>query len=180
MEIVNMFTQNNLFCPENKTTWRLPKTIAFVSLVLLSSKALAQNNTVSSGGVASGSNGTVSYSVGQVFYNFYMGDNGKLLQGLQQPYEVSVITGTNDLQINLKVAVYPNPVFDYLTLTIQHLELSQFSYQLLDIQGKILNQEKLRNSITNIKMESLNNGIYFLKILNKQKQLKTYKIIKAK
>lgn len=174
-----MFTLNSLFFPENRATWKLPKTLAVASFILFASKGLAQNNTVSSGGVATGTNGTASYSFGQVFYNSSISGNGKVVQGLQQPYEVSVVTGINDLQINLKVAAYPNPITDYLTLTIEHPELSQFSYQLLDVQGKILKQEKLRNNNTNIKTNNLNNGIYFLKVLSKQKQLKTFKIIKA-
>lgn len=174
-----MFVANSLSSPESKTKWRLLVTVALVSFIFLTSQTLAQNNTVSSGAVATGSSGTASYSVGQVFYISSINDNGKVIQGLQQPYDVAVITGVNDLQINLKVTAYPNPAPDYLTLSIDNTELSQFNYQLLDMQGKILRQEKFGNRNINIKVSDFPNGIYILKVFSKQKQLKTFKIIKA-
>lgn len=160
---------------------RLLKVFIVASFVFLhyKSQSFAQSNTVTSGGVASGSNGTSSYSVGQPFYISSIGVNGKVIQGVQQPYEISVITGINDLQINLKATVYPNPSADYVTLSIDNPEINQLSYQLLDIQGRVIRHEKFRKSNVNIKMTSLNSGIYFLKVLSKQRQLKTFKIIKA-
>jgi hypothetical protein len=39
------------------------------------------------GGEATGSGGSVSYSVGQVVYTTNTGINGSVAQGVQQPYE---------------------------------------------------------------------------------------------
>jgi len=53
----------------------------------------AQEAIPASGGNAKGSGGTVSYSFGQVYYISVEGVNGTVAQGVQQPFEISVVTG---------------------------------------------------------------------------------------
>ncbi|MEJ5266144.1 MAG: hypothetical protein WHT29_12590, partial [Bacteroidales bacterium] len=79
----------------------------------------AQESVNATGGNAFGSGGSVSYSVGQVVYTTNSGTNGSVAQGVQQPYEISVVTGLEEAKgINLSVSAYPNPTTDYLTLRI--------------------------------------------------------------
>jgi hypothetical protein len=59
----------------------------------LSINLTAQNNTVSAGGDAEGSNGSISFTVGQVVYTSAEGSNGSINQGVQQPYDLEIITG---------------------------------------------------------------------------------------
>ena len=56
--------------------------------MLLTVFAKAQQNPVAAGGVATGSNGTVSFSIGQLVDDTYTNGNYTITQGLQQPYEV--------------------------------------------------------------------------------------------
>ncbi|MGD0341661.1 MAG: hypothetical protein ABSA76_08155, partial [Bacteroidales bacterium] len=53
----------------------------------------AQSTITTSGGNASGSGGSASYTIGQVVYSTITGTNGSSAQGVQQPYEISIITG---------------------------------------------------------------------------------------
>jgi len=69
----------------------------------------AQESVNATGGDASGSGGSTSYSVGQVVYTTNTGANGTVEQGVQRPIEISV------KGINLTVLAYPNPTTDYLT-----------------------------------------------------------------
>ncbi len=46
----------------------------------------AQENTIATGGEATGAGRTASYSVGQVVYTTATGANGSVAQGVQQPY----------------------------------------------------------------------------------------------
>jgi len=48
----------------------------------------AQEAIPASGGNVTGSGGTVSYSIGQVFYLMNSGATGSVLQGVQQPHEI--------------------------------------------------------------------------------------------
>ncbi|MDX9883208.1 MAG: hypothetical protein RBS73_14190 [Prolixibacteraceae bacterium] len=79
--------------------------------------ARAQESVTVSGGGASGNDGSVSYSVGQIVYTTHTGSTVSLAQGVQQPYEISVVTGLNDVSdIQLDLSAYPNPTVDVLRL----------------------------------------------------------------
>ena len=80
----------------------------------------AQTSVNATGGNASGSGGSASYSVGQVVFTTNTGTSGSVVQGIQQPYEISVVTGIEQAKgINLELSVYPNPTTDYLTLEVK-------------------------------------------------------------
>jgi hypothetical protein len=140
----------------------------------------AQENVNATGGNASGNGGSASYSVGQVTYNTNTGTNGSVTQGVQQAYEISVVTEIETAKsISLTISAYPNPTTDYLTLEIQEFELSGLSYQLYDMNGKTLLNEKITNSLTNIAMSNLVPTTYFIKVIAGNKEIKTFKIIKT-
>ncbi len=63
-------------------------------LVLAIPDAHAQEVIDASGGVATGSGGTVSYSLGQVVYTFNTGDGGMENQGVQQPVDYTSLPVT--------------------------------------------------------------------------------------
>jgi len=66
----------------------LKKNLIFLSLLLLSTGMLelhAQKSIVAAGGQATGSTGSVSYSVGQLDYLAINTANGSVAQGVQQP-----------------------------------------------------------------------------------------------
>jgi hypothetical protein len=149
-------------------------------LLSVSFNLYAQNNTVSSGGQASGSGGTVSYSVGQIAYSSLTGTNGSLIQGVQQPYEISIVTSLEDLAIDLKAQVYPNPTTDQLILSIGSNEFKNLRYVLVDLQGKVLKNDRIINLNSTLDMSKLSNGTYFLRVLSNNNQIKTFQIIKNK
>ena len=140
----------------------------------------AQESVNATGGNASGSGGSASYSVGQVVYTTNTGTNGSVSQGVQQPYEISVVTGIEEAKgINLSVSAYPNPTTDYLTLSIGEFEISNLSYQLYDMNGKLLQSEKISGNQTSIVMSNLVPSSYFVKVIQGNKEVKTFKIIKT-
>ena len=140
----------------------------------------AQESVNATGGDASGSGGSVSYSVGQVAYQTHTRTSGSVAQGVQQPFEISVVTGIEEAKdIFLNVSAYPNPTTDYLELKVENLQLSELSYKLYDISGKVYQNKEIGNSITKIEMQNLPQGIYFIKVIDtKNKEFKTIKIIK--
>ena len=158
--------------------------ISTVLLLALGFSGLqAQTAIVATGGNASGSGGSMSYSVGQVFYTTATGTNGSVAQGVQQPFEISVETGVEKTSINLTASVYPNPTTNYLTLEVKDFELTALHYQLYDLQGKLLQTKKISEAKTKIVMSNLLPAIYFVKIVETRhalsvKEIKTFKIIK--
>ena len=142
----------------------------------------AQSNTVAAGGQANGVGGTASYSIGQVDYNTAPGSGGTVTQGLQQPYEILVISGIEQTSINLFASIYPNPTAEFVTLTlkVESNKIENYTYQLYDLQGKLLVNNKVEGNQTTISMAGLVNATYFIKVLNNNKEVKQFKIIKNK
>ena len=86
-------------------------------------KISAQEAAVVTGGNGSGTGGSFSYSVGQIDYKYTIGVNGSEVQGVQQPYEISVVIGIHEESIELEMNVYPNPTIDFITLNITQYEI---------------------------------------------------------
>jgi len=139
----------------------------------------AQESVNASGGNASGTGGSVSYSVGQVVYTTYTGTNGSVAQGVQQPYEISIITGIEQARgIDLVYMVYPNPTVGLLTLKVLNYNYEKLSYQLYDITGKVLENKEITSTETAISLVDYTSAIYFLKLIDNNKEIKVFKIIK--
>ncbi len=139
----------------------------------------AQSTIPVTGGNASGAGGTVSYTIGQVVFTTNTGTTGSIAQGIQQPYEISVITGIEQAEdIILVYSVYPNPTSDFLTLKVENYDNGNLSYQLYDIRGILLENKKITDYETIIPMSNFVIGIYFLKVSDAGKEIKIFKIIK--
>jgi len=139
----------------------------------------AQTSVNATGGNALGSGGSASYSVGQVVYTTNTGANGTVAQGVQQPFEISVVTLIKEAKgINLSVTAYPNPTTDYLTLEVKEFELTNLRFQLYDMSGKLLQSKNLTENETQIDMSKYVPSIYFVKVISNSQSIKEFKIIK--
>lgn len=139
----------------------------------------AQESISASGGNAVSSDGSVSYTVGQVVYSTYLGSDGSVAEGVQQPYEISIVTGLDRAKtFNLKCMAYPNPTKDHLTLKVENFVDQDLFYQLYDLKGKLLKNKKVMSDKSSIAMGKLEPSIYFLKITKGQKEMIVFKIVK--
>ncbi len=94
-----------LFCKSQTTSNKIPE----------------NNNLHSSinvtGGDISSEEGSISYSIGQLYFSSYPGNENYVIEGIQQPliiYIGSIIDKEEDK--SFKVAAYPNPVANYFTI----------------------------------------------------------------
>lgn len=155
------------------------KLFALLLLGLGISSLKAQEVVPATGGNGSGSGGSISYSIGQVTYETNAGPNGSVLQGVQQPYEISVVTGIPDaIGIKLQLNVYPNPTSDLLNLKVEDFRNKNLSYQLFKADGSQLECKNISANETEIYMGNLAHGVYLLKISDGNNEVKTFKIIK--
>lgn len=137
----------------------------------------AQSNTVSSGGNANGSGGTVSYSIGQIDYISSNGSNGSINQGVQQPYEIFSISGLDEFNQLFNIAIGPNPTTDLLYLSVkEHIE--NLSFSLVDLNGKELCQRHSLFEKAEIDMSAYPAGTYMLTIYKLNSSIQSYKILK--
>ena len=150
--------------------------VAFLLCVVFSIKA--QQSIMTSGGEATGTTGSASYSIGQLITTTTTNSNGSVSAGVQQAFEISVTLGIDDTTINLTFAAYPNPTVDVLHLSISNFNQENLSYQLFNVQGQLLATKKVNNATTTIGMQSYAPAIYFLKVTSNNQAIKTFKIIK--
>jgi hypothetical protein len=140
--------------------------------------AQAQQSVNSSGGNATGSGGTVSYSIGQVVYTTNTGNDGSVAQGVQQAYEILTV-GINENEPKISLSVFPNPIADNLILQVNDFELSTLNFQLCDMQGKQISKGQIIAKQTQINTASLSTATYFIYVVNQEnKKVQTFKIIK--
>lgn len=141
--------------------------------------ANAQNNTVSSGGEATTSNGgTVSYTVGQVFYQQKDNAQNSLVEGVQQPYDITISTG-NIESPEFSLTAYPNPTSDILTLRKSNDHTGELYVTLYGYDGKLLFENNSKDTEVEIEMSSFAQGSYFLVVKNKSREtLQSFQIIK--
>lgn len=137
----------------------------------------AQESVIAAGGNAAGSGGTISYSAGQIFYSINVGPSGTVAEGVQQPYEISVISSIEEIT-GITGTVFPNPAADFLTLRIEMVDGMEISYKLFDIGGRLLEDRRITEIETILYMGRFSPGTYFLKITGNNQDLKTFKIIK--
>lgn len=156
------------------------KTKLFLFLVLFGlfiTNVQGQQSVHSSGGNATGSGGTSSYSVGQLTYHSYSGSNGSINEGVQVPFEIITLGKDSFPDIKLMM-VYPNPTTNMVTLKTGNYIAETLEYQLYDLNGKKIASQKITQAETQIPFENLTSSIYFLKVMGDNKLLKTFRIIK--
>jgi hypothetical protein len=140
---------------------------------------MAQSAIPATGGTATGTGGSVTYTVGQIVFSQITGPDGFIIQGVQQPYEISVITAVENTEdITLECSVYPNPTSGMIRLVIKSFEDDNMIFRLFDINGVLLQDKKIEGRETVISMDNLPSSVYFLKIIKNRKEVKVFKIIK--
>lgn len=149
-----------------------------VVLSFLSLNLFSQQNTVAGGADISGSGGSVSFSIGQIDHQTKTSASGTITEGVQQPYEILVVTGITNTTVQLSINAYPNPVVDQLVLTIDQTDLTKVFYILTDVTGKLISEKQISASRTEIQFKELAQGIYFIKVISNNKEVKVFKIIK--
>ena len=158
-------------------------TLCVVLLLCLSTAGLnAQEAVSATGGEASGSGGSASYTIGQLVYTTHTGTTGSVAQGVQQAFEISVVTGIHESEnISIFVSAYPNPASDFLTLSIDASTIVSprlLRYELFDMKGKLLKNKKVTSDKTKITTNDLTPGTYFLKVTDNKIEIKSFKIVK--
>ena len=136
----------------------------------------AQLGTVSGGGDGSSSSGSIAFSLGQIDYAAVANGSGAINAGIQQPYEVFVSAVDEDY-LQFQMELFPNPSSDFLHLRTGEM-LPNLHYQLFDLNGRMLSAAEITENQSQIDLLALPSATYFIHILDADKAVKTFKIIK--
>jgi hypothetical protein len=171
----------NIYIPNTSKNMKQAREILITIFLcsFMTSLIHAQGTIPATGGNATGTGGSVSYTVGQITYNKFSGANGSVAQGVQQPFEISVVTAIEEARgIDLILSAYPNPATGFVTLKIGNYDNTDLSYELFDTNGNLLEIKKIKSEETSIQFENRSPSVYFLKVTDKNKVVKTFKIVK--
>jgi len=137
----------------------------------------AQQSPVAAGSVATGTGGSVSWSLGQVFASAQESNTAYLNQGVQQPYEIFVVSSSEEAA-HKAVRVFPNPTLHQLTLQLDGQPEAGMYCRLTDMQGRTQHQQAVTSTTTDIPADALAPGTYLLTVGLETKFLHTFQIIK--
>ncbi len=127
-----------------------------------------------------GSGGTVSFVSGQTSYSSIVSSSGTVYEGVLQPFEIHVVTQLDPgKSITLECEAYPNPATDFLILKIHNDQIENMKYQLIDLNGKVLEEAFIGDAETNISLKHYKPTTYLLKVLDKSTEVMIFKITKT-
>lgn len=160
----------------------LARFFILVAVSLFAFSANAQSAIVPVGGDVQNSNGSVSYTVGQISVATAANSDGSVTvtEGVQQPYEIQTV-GVNDYpQIVLNAKVYPNPTDNLAQLELNGFEIPEGGLQayLYDANGKLLLKQVVTDDITAFHIGQYATGSYLLEVRAANKTLKTFRLIR--
>lgn len=152
----------------------------FFIILLLTPVSLlkAQSAVMTTGANATGSGGSVSYSVGQVTY-LVKGSARQVSEGVQQVYEITTLA-TNETTTSAEegILLYPNPFKDFVYLDFTTNKFKGSEYQLFDTAGKLIKKDNITESKSELNFSSLPSAMYIIRINQEGKNIKIFKIIK--
>jgi len=154
------------------------KTSLLVSVLLATQLVCSQEALPVSAGTALGSGGSASYTVGQVFYTTHTATTGVVSQGVQHPFEFQTLRNPALTTVKVTAVTYPNPTKDFIILKITDRTINNLRYTLFDVNGKAIESDAITAASTAIQMKHLAIGAYVLKVIQKNKPLKSFKILK--
>ena len=153
------------------------RTLLFFILITCVPGLFAQQVVATSGSTFTSSTGSISFTIGEGVAKTLTNGDKTLTQGFHQTnISVSIISELKDLGFN--ISVFPNPVSDELTLQLGEENIPGLQYLLCDMDGKLIYLKKLKGSVTKITFAQLPAGLYIIKVLEGNKELKTFKVIK--
>jgi hypothetical protein len=84
--------------------------------------------------------------------------------------------GLNDVQAIKAIAVYPNPVAEYFMITSPHTSID--FVEIYNLNGQLVKTQTLEQINNKVYIDEFVSGVYFLKIYNEGKFLKSDKIVR--
>ena len=132
----------------------------------------------SDGGHSRNNQFSLDYTIGEVVTEFGEDtlNNVHLTQGFQQTM-LAIVSVEEHVQ-DIEIDVYPNPAVDYLNVSIPTLQ-EDMQFALFDMQGKLIEQQKINNQAFTIGFSNMSTGNYLLVFSNKDQRIKTLQVQKT-
>lgn len=158
----------------------ISKTIVTCLLGSYATTISAQQVTNTSGGTASGDNGTASYSVGDMMHiSASNTDENKVLASIQYTYSVEVIEEPTAInETTLSADVVPNPTSGLLNVLLDNSPETDLTILVFSLTGDEILSQNISTQTSSLDMSNTPPGVYIMKLMSKNTLVKSFKIIK--
>lgn len=114
------------------------------------------------------------------FYLAFRYDNTNGQDATRWTIDDVKITGVQEMSIpkheELEVSIYPNPIDNGKNLKVNLPQAEAFDYVIYDLNGRLLQEEKIKENQTEISTDKLESGVYLIKI-NQENQKAVKRLI---
>lgn len=148
-----------------------------IFILALPAVILSQTAVLSAGGDSSTNGQSISYSVGQVVYEFSASTAGSQNQGVQQTYpelEISV----SEQSEGLEIALYPNPSRSTTTLELPQ-DGADYRGELFNLSGQLIRSFRPQAGRNEIDLSNLSSGQYHLRIYRNDSFGASFKVVRV-
>ena len=135
----------------------------FVACLMLHS-VNAQSNIVAGGGDATSSTGSVSYSIGQIDFQYSSSADYSVSEGVQQTYSFDTALSINDIQYDFQLSIWPNPSADEMNLEFTTNYEMPLSLTVTDVKGAIVASKSVTQGQYSFDVNTWAAGTYYVNL----------------
>lgn len=156
----------------------MKKIIIIVAFIIyISTICFAQEAVVSGGNYHENSSGSISWTLGELVSETLRAEDVVLTQGMQQP-TLTVTSVEEHPDLDFRITIFPNPTREFVNIKIDADYFENLRYELYNFKGLIIEQKRIDSEVVNVSMHNLDPAVYFLRIIQDNKVLKIFKIVK--
>ena len=137
----------------------------FVSCLMVSS-VIAQSNIVAGGGDATSSTGSVSYSIGQIDFQYSSSADYSVSEGVQQTYSFDTALSIDDIQYDFQLSIWPNPSADEMNIEFTTSYELPLSLVITDVKGAIVGNRSVTQGQYSFDVNTWAAGTYYVNLSN--------------
>jgi hypothetical protein len=150
------------------------RSLLLAFLILYPFFSNAQSGVVVSGKNIESTSGSLSYTVGDIFYT-QKGLGISIKEGLQQSYVINELS----TKFTLRVSLYPNPTNDIVHFKVENLNYKNLSFRLYDITGRLITTGRIINDQSVLSLKNLSDNIFIVKVIRGEQEEHSFKILKS-
>lgn len=96
-----------------------------------------------------------------------MSGTKNLTQGFHQGVEFVKVNLPDENSEQIRLRAYPNPVRDWITVTLKNAPEAQIDLRIYNLSGKLMTSLKMESGQLRIDMSELKSGTYFIHAVDK-------------
>ena len=126
----------------------------------------AQSNIVAGGGDANSSTGSVSYSIGQIDFQYTSSADYSVSEGVQQTYSFDTALSIDDIQYDFQLSIWPNPSADEMNIELTTNYELPLSLTVTDVKGAVVASQSVTQGKYSFDVNTWAAGTYYVDLNN--------------